>query len=591
MANDMKLQAIIQFGTQGLPAVRAARQAVTDLTGAARAAGLPIGTLAAGPLTAIATVGRTVVGVAADMARKLALMGAIAGGVAAAGLAVFTKQAIDAAAYIEQSEIAFGSLLKSTQGGRGMVKALEAFAAGTPFEFSDLITRSKQLLAYGFGPGEMFGVLTSVGDAVAALGGGADVMERLLRAIGQIRGKGKVMMQEMYQVAETGIPIFEILAEKLGLTQAEVAEIGETGVSAEAGLRALFQGLAERYGGTMQKQMKTVSGMVSNFKDVIFQLKAAFGKAFIPMISDFLPRLIKRLDELKTSGALERIGSALAGIANVVLALVGVSLEGLLTQEGLDRLTKRLNNLRDWLQENLPKAWAVLTTLARASLDWIGKKLDLLIAEGGGLIGQFLEDLSYDFEGAMLKMELATLKWYMQLSTVAAVLGAIAGVIAIIARAPQLGAWAAFLVAGGIAGQVHATLKTAELIDRMEAHFKAGPFRGAGALPRLETSRAQQIRAAEAAARQAMEDAMRPSLEIEPVSAPATPGFTGPLSAVPPGWEMMQPVPGGWRYNYPGGVTVYLSVEGSIYTGSELEQHIQQGVQAGLRSGGMQPAY
>lgn len=179
----------------------------------------------------------------------------IAAAAAGAAIGYVVKTTSDAAASMEQATIAYGSLLKSVAAGRSAVAQLQQFAKETPFEFQNLLTLGRQVMAYGFAWGEVLPVLRLVGDATAALGGGPEMMERMLRAIGQIRGKGKVMMQEMYQLAEAGIPVFEIFAQELGLTQQQVANIGETGISAAMALPALFRGIQKRYGGLMAAQM------------------------------------------------------------------------------------------------------------------------------------------------------------------------------------------------------------------------------------------------------------------------------------------------------------------------------------------------
>ncbi len=215
----------------------------------------------------------------------------IAAAAAGAAIGYVVKTTSDAAASMEQATIAYGSLLKSVAAGRSAVAQLQQFAKETPFEFQNLLTLGRQVMAYGFAWGEVLPVLRLVGDATAALGGGPEMMERMLRAIGQIRGKGKVMMQEMYQLAEAGIPVFEIFAQELGLTQQQVANIGETGISAAMALPALFRGIQKRYGGLMAAQMGTVAGQVSNLEDIIFQLKATVGEAFLPIIKQYLPLL------------------------------------------------------------------------------------------------------------------------------------------------------------------------------------------------------------------------------------------------------------------------------------------------------------
>jgi tape measure domain-containing protein len=48
--------------------------------------------------------------------------------------------------------------------------------------------------------------MTAIGDAVAGVGGGADAIDRVSLAIGQMQAKGRVQSEELLQLAEAGVP-------------------------------------------------------------------------------------------------------------------------------------------------------------------------------------------------------------------------------------------------------------------------------------------------------------------------------------------------------------------------------------------------
>lgn len=289
-------------------------------------------------------------------------MAALAAG---AALGYMVKSTVDAAAYLEQANIAYGSLLKSQALGAAFVGQLQQFAKETPFEFKDLLTLGRTVLAYGFAWQQVIPVLRSVGDATAALGGGPDMMERILRAIGQIQGKGKVMMQEMYQLAEAGIPVFEIFATKLGLTQEQVARIGETGISAAQALPALFAGLSERYGGLMTAQMGTVAGQVSNLQDLFFQAKASIGQAFLPLVKAWLPVLQAQIGGL---------GPRLAGMAQRVIAFFSAFGQSKLVLSILGRLRYLFDQLTARLGP-VQRLWGVFGGV----VNWLADRFNNLL--------------------------------------------------------------------------------------------------------------------------------------------------------------------------------------------------------------------
>src|SRR5205823_99725 len=80
-------------------------------------------------------------------------------------------------------------------------------------------------------------------------------------------GQGKVSMEEIRQLAETGLPVFDILRDKLGLTAEQIQDIGNQGVSSDKAISALLQGFDERFGGAMDAQSKTALGLLSTLKD------------------------------------------------------------------------------------------------------------------------------------------------------------------------------------------------------------------------------------------------------------------------------------------------------------------------------------
>ena len=60
---------------------------------------------------------------------------------------------------------------------------------------------------------------------MAGVGGNQDTLNGVIVALGQMQTKGKLVQQEVNQIAERGIPIFEILRKKLGLTQEQLGNI------------------------------------------------------------------------------------------------------------------------------------------------------------------------------------------------------------------------------------------------------------------------------------------------------------------------------------------------------------------------------
>lgn len=202
---------------------------------------------------------------------------ALAGAAAAAGLG-----AIKMAADMEQSQIAFTTLLDDADKAKSFLSDLFQFAAETPFEIKGLQDASRKLLAFGFESKEIIPMMTDIGDAVAALGGGEFEIDRVTRALGQMRAKGKVSAEEMMQLAELGIPVWELLADKIGTDIPTAMDLASKGaISGMDGINAILEGMNKKFGGSMKAQSETINGLFSTLKDNVAMMAIDVGNELI----------------------------------------------------------------------------------------------------------------------------------------------------------------------------------------------------------------------------------------------------------------------------------------------------------------------
>ncbi len=190
---------------------------------------------------------------------------------------------IDYNAQLEQTRVAFTSMLGSAAQANAMIDNLQKFAAETPFEMPGVRDAAQQLLAFGYGADEIIPTLTALGNAASGLGRGQDGFNHLAFVFGQIRTTGQLMGQDVMQLAQLGVPVKDILAKNLGLTKEELARIGELGIDANVAIKALIDGMNERFPEMMKKQSETFEGVLSNIKDNIGQ---AFGLSGLPLFED-----------------------------------------------------------------------------------------------------------------------------------------------------------------------------------------------------------------------------------------------------------------------------------------------------------------
>ncbi len=184
---------------------------------------------------------------------------------------------------MEQTKIAFTTMLGSGEKATKFLGELKAFAAGTPFEFPGLVDSARRLQALGFEAEKVIPSLRAIGNASAALGGGAQMIDRVTLALGQMTSKGKVSAQEINQLAESGIGAWKILAEGMGKSIPQVMALAEKGmINAGRAVPEILNSLNKQFEGMMEKQAKTIAGQWSNVKDQITFILMDLGEALAP---------------------------------------------------------------------------------------------------------------------------------------------------------------------------------------------------------------------------------------------------------------------------------------------------------------------
>lgn len=243
--------------------------------------------------------------VASQQAQNLRAVGTAAkyaaGGaalLAAGGAAWAVKEGIQFNATMESNRLALKQFLGGAKEADAFLGKMFETAKKTPFEFADITKAARRLLAFQFTAKETEKTLRAVGNATAALGGSAEMIDRVTMALGQIKAKGRVQGDELLQLAEAGIPAYQILQEKLHLTMDEVRNIGRAGVDADAAIRALTEGLNERFGSAAAAQAKTFQGQMSTLHDNVDQTLGAMTEGLFDQLKVWLPEVNKTANQI-----------------------------------------------------------------------------------------------------------------------------------------------------------------------------------------------------------------------------------------------------------------------------------------------------
>lgn len=264
--------------------------------------------------------------------RAAIAIGGIGAAIAAAGV-----KAVEAAGKLQNVQTAFTNMLGSAQKSAAFTKELQAFAAATPFEFNQVTSAAQKFLAFGFTAEQVIPTLTAVGDAAAGVGLGADGIDRVTLALGQMAAKSRVQSDEMLQLTEAGIPAWQMLADKIGKSVPEVMDMVSKGaVDAATGINALVEGMNKKFGGMMEQQSHTIQGTWSTLMDGIDQTAAQVGLRLADYfnVTDTLQSLGDTMNAfaqtVQSDGLLAAFQTAIptefqAALVGVATVLVGVA--------------------------------------------------------------------------------------------------------------------------------------------------------------------------------------------------------------------------------------------------------------------------
>lgn len=248
-----------------------------------------LGGLAGGAASALTGIGAVVAGLYL-LLKVFDLVKEAAQGVA--NLALLGGQAwLKYSSHIQQVAIGFETLLGSQEKAQQHMLELAHLAESTPFEFDQLADASRRLLAMGVAASEVKTQIIAIGNAVSAVGGGAQQFERVVYALGDIQAKGKLTGEEVRQLANNAIPVIRILTEELNISSKEARKLIENGkVSAETFTQA-FESFTERkFGDAMVKQSETLIGALSNMSDALHLKSYTAFKPLFDTISDIAVR-------------------------------------------------------------------------------------------------------------------------------------------------------------------------------------------------------------------------------------------------------------------------------------------------------------
>lgn len=295
--SDLKLSLVLKAVDQATAPIRRVNESIRALS---RDTGLPR------VVGAARNLGQAL-GASAREAARLSV--GLTAAVGVAGFA-FKRFFLDTAAEFERYEVMLRSLEGGNEAAARSMDWIGEFATRVPFELRDMMDAYVRLRTFGLDPTN--GTLQALVDQAAKMGGSQETLKGIILATGQAWTKQKLQGEEALQLIERGVPVWDLLAKRTGLTAAQLQELSQKGRLGRGAIKLLIEEMGKSSSGAAAGMAKTWSGMVSMISDhwARFANKVMASGAF-DFIKAKLQLLLDALDRLTASGRLTEIAEQL----------------------------------------------------------------------------------------------------------------------------------------------------------------------------------------------------------------------------------------------------------------------------------------
>lgn len=262
----------------------------------------------------------------------------------------------------ERLSVQLKAVMGSIEGGQQASAWIQDFAKNTPLQLDEVTQVFVRLKAFGIDP--MNGAMQGIVDQAFKLGGGFEEVQGISLALGQAWAKQKLQGEEILQLIERGVPVWQLLEQVTGKNTAELQKLSEAGKLGRDTIQALMNEIAAQSSGAAANNMSLLSGLISNAQDNLakfYRMVAENGA--LTWLKNQLAQLNAEFDAMAKDGRLQAWAKRLSD------GIVGLG-------ESIKAFIQTVYAWRD-----------ALLVMAQA---WYGLKIAGWIADLRGLYGQFV---------------------------------------------------------------------------------------------------------------------------------------------------------------------------------------------------------
>ncbi len=160
------------------------------------------------------------------------------------------------------------------------------FANRTPFSYGELTELGRKVLSYKFEADELTYILSSLGGAASAIGGGSAEMSTMADVIGRLHS-GVVSQEQLNRLIDIGLNPYTTLAEAYNnehgtaYGDAEIRKlISNKGIDGGWAASTLLSYYQDNYAGSLEEFSHSFAGLSSTMDDMAEELQNAMGEGY-----------------------------------------------------------------------------------------------------------------------------------------------------------------------------------------------------------------------------------------------------------------------------------------------------------------------
>ncbi|GAB3305623.1 tape measure protein [Luteimonas notoginsengisoli] len=213
----------------------------------------------------------------------------------------------------EDARRALTELYGSQAAGNRAYGELEVLSKRNGLAFIDVVNQAKRLMSFGLDP--LNGSMQALVDQNAAVGGSMEDLDGKILALGQAWAKQKLQGEEILQLVERGVPVWDLLQKATGKNVQELQKLSSAGKLGRDTMSSLIAEIGRANSGAATRSLGSLSGLVARSAARWLEFKQKIVDAGL---GDYMKQQLREL--LDSTGGMDalakRVSEAIIGIVN-----------------------------------------------------------------------------------------------------------------------------------------------------------------------------------------------------------------------------------------------------------------------------------